>query len=235
MQHMGQMVIDWLTSEGQGRSVTFQLADVSKLLVCVASICDAGNVSVFMKNGGMLVPEKDMEIKVKPGSPTTDLTTLGQVAADSDGNVFGMFRSYDTQTNSGTARDRIWIVKWDKAGTYQWHRALYQTRATGGYAMNVDAAECTPDGDLLLGISGTEATQGFQGTFFFKGDGSGAGTFNLNTGVDIKYDDSLVLNESAGALPWAASGSSSGGSPQVSYAQASTSSMTPNDRVKTDF
>lgn len=173
--------------------------------------------------------------RVQPGSPTTDLTTLGQVAADSDGNVFGMFRSYDTQTNSGTARDRIWIVKWDKAGTYQWHRALYQTRATGGYAMNVDAAECTPDGDLLLGISGTDATQGFQGTFFFKGDGSGAGTFNLNTGVDIKYDDSLVLNESAGALPWAASGSTSGGSPQISYSQASTQSMTPNDRVKTDF
>ena len=77
VNNMGQKVVDWLTNEGQGRSMTFQLAYVNKILACVGMICDANNVAVFMKNGGMIVPEKDIEIRVKPDSPTTAVRRKG--------------------------------------------------------------------------------------------------------------------------------------------------------------
>ena len=57
--------------------MTFQLAYVNKILACVGMICDANNVAVSMKNGGMIVPEKDIEIRVKPDSPTTAVRRKG--------------------------------------------------------------------------------------------------------------------------------------------------------------
>ena len=82
----GQKKIDFMTSEGQGRSMIFQMADVSKILACVAMVCDGStqgsNIVIFKKNGGLVVPENDVKIVIKPGSPVTNIRRKG--------NTYGM-------------------------------------------------------------------------------------------------------------------------------------------------
>ena len=58
--------------------MTFQLAQVNKIWACVGMLCDAGNVAIFMKHGGMIVPEKDVEVRMRPDSQTTGIRRCGK-------------------------------------------------------------------------------------------------------------------------------------------------------------
>ena len=62
--------------------MTFQCADVNKILACAGSICDGENVIVIRNNGGTIIPEKDVEVSVRKGSPTTHVKRHG--------NTYGM-------------------------------------------------------------------------------------------------------------------------------------------------
>ena len=53
LNNLGQQKIHAFTEEGDETSVLFQIADVSKPLVSVASICERGNRVIFGKAGGV--------------------------------------------------------------------------------------------------------------------------------------------------------------------------------------
>ena len=40
-------------------------------------VCDNDNVVIYTNTGGMVVPEKDVDIRVKPDSPTTAVRRKG--------------------------------------------------------------------------------------------------------------------------------------------------------------
>jgi len=184
-----------------------------------SSTYNYGHVIKFDTNNDI-----EWQRKVQPGSPNSSNTGgLGEVAPDHvNGGCYGIFDMQDTQTNSSTARWRTWIVKWDKDGTIQWSRALYRTDiSTGTYTFNIQSADGTADGDLVIGMQGSKHSGGELVTWivFLKGDGSGTGTFTID-GETWAYSDSLTLNESAGHLPTAGNPSASSSGPQVTYAQA---------------
>ena len=77
VNNKGQKKIEFMTSEGQGRSMTFQIADVNKILACVAMVCDGGNDFLFRKNGGIVIPEGDLKVVIRPGSLVTDIRRKG--------------------------------------------------------------------------------------------------------------------------------------------------------------
>ena len=54
LKNLGQQRIHACTEEGEETSVLFQIADVSKPLVSVASICEKGNRVIFGKSGGVV-------------------------------------------------------------------------------------------------------------------------------------------------------------------------------------
>ena len=54
LKNLGQQKINAFTDEGDPTSVLFQIADVSKPLVSVASICERGNRVIFGKAGGVV-------------------------------------------------------------------------------------------------------------------------------------------------------------------------------------
>ena len=54
LKNLGQQRIHACTEDGEETSVLFQIADVSKPLVSVASICEKGNRVIFGKSGGVV-------------------------------------------------------------------------------------------------------------------------------------------------------------------------------------
>ena len=54
LKNLGQQRTNACTEEGDPTSVLFQIADVSKPLVSVASICERGNRVIFGKAGGVV-------------------------------------------------------------------------------------------------------------------------------------------------------------------------------------
>ena len=54
LKNLGQQRISACSEEGEETSVLFQIADVSKPLVSVASICEKGNRVIFGKSGGVV-------------------------------------------------------------------------------------------------------------------------------------------------------------------------------------
>ena len=56
--NVGQKVIKGITDEGMPLGMTWQIAEVKKPLASIGRMCDAGNVAVFTKSGGYVVPQK---------------------------------------------------------------------------------------------------------------------------------------------------------------------------------
>ena len=54
LKNLGQQHIQACTEEGDNTAVLFQIADVSKPLVSVGSICEKGNRVVFGRSGGVV-------------------------------------------------------------------------------------------------------------------------------------------------------------------------------------
>ena len=74
---MGQQVVEFMTNEGEGRKITCQMTEVNKILACVAMICDAKNHVLYSRNGGWIIPEKDVKILVKEGAKVTPFSRKG--------------------------------------------------------------------------------------------------------------------------------------------------------------
>ena len=81
VENKGQKTIQWMTNEGQGRSMVFQMTDVNKILACVAQVCDGNNDVLFRKNGGMIIPTGDAKIEIKPNSNVTHFGRKGNTYA----------------------------------------------------------------------------------------------------------------------------------------------------------
>ena len=58
LANLGQQRLNVTTDEGEGRSVTFQVAEVNRPLTSVAKICDQGNRVVFGAQGGYILNVK---------------------------------------------------------------------------------------------------------------------------------------------------------------------------------
>ena len=58
--NLGQRKIQGVTDKGVPLGMTWQVADVKKPLASVGRMCDAGNVAVFTKDGGYVVPGEYM-------------------------------------------------------------------------------------------------------------------------------------------------------------------------------
>ena len=56
--NVGQKAVQGVTDEGMPLGMTWQIAEVKKPLASIGRMCDAGNVAVFTKNGGYVVPQK---------------------------------------------------------------------------------------------------------------------------------------------------------------------------------
>ena len=50
-----------MTDQGVPLGMTWQVAEVNKPLASVGRMCDAGNVAVFTKEGGYVVPKESMK------------------------------------------------------------------------------------------------------------------------------------------------------------------------------
>ena len=56
--NVGQKTIQGVTDEGMPLGMTWQIAEVKKPLASIGRMCDAGNVAVFTKSGGYVVPQE---------------------------------------------------------------------------------------------------------------------------------------------------------------------------------
>ena len=54
MENRGKKVLHVCTQEGQPKRMNMQVTDVSKALMSVAKICDAGHTVVFRRDGGLI-------------------------------------------------------------------------------------------------------------------------------------------------------------------------------------
>ena len=61
ISNLGQRKIQGVTDVGTPLGMTWQVADVKKPLASVGRMCDAGNVAVFTKDGGYVVPGEHMK------------------------------------------------------------------------------------------------------------------------------------------------------------------------------
>ena len=59
--NVGQKKVQGLTDEGIPLGMTWQIAEVKKPLASIGRMCDAGNVAIFTKDGGYVVPKKVIE------------------------------------------------------------------------------------------------------------------------------------------------------------------------------
>ena len=59
--NLGQRKIQGVTDTGVPLGMTWQVAEVKQPLASVGRMCDAGNVAVFTKDGGYVVPNEHME------------------------------------------------------------------------------------------------------------------------------------------------------------------------------
>ena len=81
VENKGQKFVQWMTNEGQGRSMVFQMTDVNNILACVAQVCDGDNDVLFRKNGGLIIPIGDAKIEIKPNSNVTHFGRKGNTYA----------------------------------------------------------------------------------------------------------------------------------------------------------
>ena len=81
VENKGPKLLKWFTNEGQGRSMTFQMTDVNKILACIAEICDGGNDVLFRKNGGLIIPQGDMKLEFKADGNITNFNRKGNTYA----------------------------------------------------------------------------------------------------------------------------------------------------------
>ena len=76
----GQRTLQFITNEGQGRSMKMQCSSVNKCLGSVGGMADAGNIIIFMKDGGVVVPEDRVKIILpKDISVVTKFNRVGMV------------------------------------------------------------------------------------------------------------------------------------------------------------
>ena len=59
--NVGQKKVQGLTDEGIPLGMTWQIADVKKPLASIGRMCDAGNVAIFTRDGGYVVPKNVIE------------------------------------------------------------------------------------------------------------------------------------------------------------------------------
>ena len=59
--NLGQRRIEGVTDAGVHLGMTWQVADVKKPLASIGRMCDAGNVAVFTKEGGYVVPKEYLQ------------------------------------------------------------------------------------------------------------------------------------------------------------------------------
>ena len=52
---MGQKLLNVQTDEGKDRQVLYQIAEVSRPLTSVSSLCDKGNWGVYTSQGGFII------------------------------------------------------------------------------------------------------------------------------------------------------------------------------------
>ena len=57
MPNRGKKGLHIITKEGQARKVNMQITDVSRALMSVAKVCDAGHTVLFTKKGGIITNE----------------------------------------------------------------------------------------------------------------------------------------------------------------------------------
>ena len=62
MPNRGKKGLHVITKEGQARKVNMQITDVSRALMSVAKVCDAGHTVQFTKKGGTIRNEKTGEV-----------------------------------------------------------------------------------------------------------------------------------------------------------------------------
>ncbi len=88
----GEKVITVLTKEGRVRSMTFQVAKVSKALASVGAICDKGNRVVFEASGGYIESTVDgtrTKIRRQGGVYVLDVEVASQGASTGTNNQAG--------------------------------------------------------------------------------------------------------------------------------------------------
>ena len=61
ISNLGQRRIQGITDSGVQLGMTWQVADVKKPLASIGRMCDAGNVALFTKDGGYVVPGEYMQ------------------------------------------------------------------------------------------------------------------------------------------------------------------------------
>ena len=61
ISNRGQRKTQGITDEGVPLGITWQVADVKKPLASIGRMCDAGNVALFTKQGGYVVPQERLE------------------------------------------------------------------------------------------------------------------------------------------------------------------------------
>ena len=59
--NVGQKKVQGLTDEGIPLGMTWHIADVKKPLASIGRMCDAGNVAIFTRDGGYVVPKNVIE------------------------------------------------------------------------------------------------------------------------------------------------------------------------------
>ena len=62
MPNRGKKGLHVITQEGQARKVNMQITDVSRALMSVAKVCDAGHTVLFTKKGGTIRNERTGEL-----------------------------------------------------------------------------------------------------------------------------------------------------------------------------
>ena len=58
----GQRTVKFSTDDGKRRRMTFQVAQVNKILASLAGICDNGNEVIFTATGGRIVSTRNGRI-----------------------------------------------------------------------------------------------------------------------------------------------------------------------------
>ena len=85
-KNTGQRKIEFRTNEGQDRRGTFQCADVTKILACVAGLADGAgpgqeHLVIFSSRGGVIAPEALTKVVLPKSDPVTNFARVGNVCA----------------------------------------------------------------------------------------------------------------------------------------------------------
>ena len=74
--NLGQREVQGKTDEGVSLGITWQVADIKKPLASIGRMCDAGNVAVFTKGGGYVVPQGVMNDTLRKLESQTGTSAL---------------------------------------------------------------------------------------------------------------------------------------------------------------